>query len=194
MSPEDDRTSASLAAASGECDRAAFEELYRLHRGAVHALARRVGGPATADDVTQEVFVRLWRRPDSYDPDRGSMRTFLLTIAHHVAVDVIRAESARRTRDDRYCAGRDADRCADGVDHHLLSTDDRATISRALDELHVAERSAIAAAYFDGHSYRSVAHLLDVPEGTVKSRIRSGMRRLELSLAGAWDAHLLGAD
>lgn len=194
MSSEDDRTGASPAAADNGCDVGAFEALYRLHQGAVHALARRVAGPAMADDVTQEVFARLWRQPDRYDPGRGSMRTFLLTIAHHVAVDVIRAETALRTRTNRYSERRDAHRGAEGADRRVLLADDRATIGRALKELPEAERAAIVAAYFEGHTYRRVARLLDVPEGTVKSRIRSGMRRLELSLAGAWDAHPLEAD
>jgi RNA polymerase sigma-70 factor (ECF subfamily) len=178
----DEAGDATLVVAIGRWQEHALAEVYRRHGGAVHALARRILGSDTlADDVTQEVFMDLWRRPEQFDAGRGALRTFLLTKAHGRAVDLLRAESARTAREARNAretagAGYDLDRYA-----WDLAVADQVRV--AMEALPGGERRAIEMAYFDGRTYREVASLLGEPEGTVKSRIRSGLRRLRDALA-----------
>jgi RNA polymerase sigma-70 factor, ECF subfamily len=166
-----------LVAAIGRWQDAALAEVFRRHSGAVHGLARRVlGSPTLADEVTQEVFLGLWRRPETFDVGRGPLRTLLLTKTHSRAVDLIRAEEARRAREDRTTS----DRAGAGYDleRYVWDLAVAEQVKRAVGTLPDTERKAIELAYFDGRSYRDVATLLGEPEGTVKSRIRSGLRRL----------------
>lgn len=170
-----------LMVSIGRWEEAALAEVYRRHGAAVHHLARRViASREYADEVTQEVFVDLWRRPEQFDAARGSLRTLLLTKAHGRAVDLVRSESARRAREER--VGRDQELGSYDIDHFAwdLSTADQ--VKMGLDALSGDERRAIEMAYFDGLTYRQVAAELSEPEGTVKSRIRSGLRRLRTVL------------
>ncbi len=177
MSELRDLSDAQLMVAIGRFHEAALAEAYRRHAPAVFGLARRVtGDPGEAEDVTQEIFVRLWDRPDRFDPTRGSLRTFLLTSAHSRAVDAVRARASRLRREEREArrtaaAGYDVDREA----WDLVVADH---VARAMGTLPEAEREAIELAYFGGHTYREVADLLTAPEGTVKSRIRKGLAHL----------------
>ena len=168
----------------------ALAEVYRRHGGAVYGLARRVlNDPAEAEDVTQEVFLRLWNEPDRYDPGRGSLRSFLLAQSHARAVDTVRSTSSRRQRESR-----DALRTARGtydLQHEVWDLAVADQVGQAMGALPAEERRAIELAYFDGHTYREVARLLQQPEGTVKSRIRNGMRRMRAALA---DIDLRGVD
>jgi RNA polymerase sigma-70 factor, ECF subfamily len=160
----------------------ALAEVYRRHGGAVYGLARRVLSDATeAEDVTQEVFLRLWNEPDRYDPARGSLRSFLLAQSHARAVDAVRSTSSRRQRESRD-ALRTA-RAAYDLQHEVWDLAMADQVGHAMDTLPEEERRAIELAYFDGHTYREVARLLQQPEGTVKSRIRNGMRRMRAALA-----------
>jgi RNA polymerase sigma-70 factor (ECF subfamily) len=168
----------------------ALAEVYRRHGGAVYGLARRVLSDATeAEDVTQEVFLRLWNEPDRYDPARGSLRSFLLAQSHARAVDAVRSTSSRRQRESRD-ALRTA-RAAYDLQHEIWDLALADQVGSAMDTLPEEERRAIELAYFDGHTYREVARLLQQPEGTVKSRIRNGMRRMRSALA---DFDLRGVD
>jgi RNA polymerase sigma-70 factor, ECF subfamily len=168
----------------------ALAEVYRRHGGAVYGLARRVLNNAhEAEDVTQEVFLRLWNRPDRFDPGRGTLRSFLLTQSHGRAVDAVRSLNARRLRESgeaRRTATAEYDMQHEAWD---LAVADQ--VARALGDLPDDERRAIELAYFDGHTYVEVADLLGQPEGTVKSRIRNGMRRMRALLV---DAGVQGAD
>jgi RNA polymerase sigma-70 factor (ECF subfamily) len=134
---------------------------------------------ALAEDVVQETFTGLWNAPDRFRADRGSLRAFLTTVAHRRAVDMVRSEVARSRRE-----------LLPPEDDHQTSVEDEALtrtlseeVRRALGELPEDERAAIALAYLEGMSYVEVARRLGQPEGTVKSRIRTGMRRLSNSLA-----------
>ena len=168
----------------------ALAEVYRRHGGVVYGLARRVlNDPAEAEDVTQEVFLRLWNEPDRYDPTRGSLRSFLLAQSHARAVDAVRSTSSRRQRESR-----DALRTARGtydLQHEVWDLAMADQVGQAMGALPEEERRAIELAYFDGHTYREVARLLQQPEGTVKSRIRNGMRRMRAALA---DTDLRGVE
>jgi RNA polymerase sigma-70 factor (ECF subfamily) len=158
-----------------------FAVAYSEHCGPVHGLARRVCGPSFADEVTQSVFLRLWAHPDAFDPARGSLRTFLLTMTHSAAVDLIRAETSHRARDDR-AAKRDVVPRPD-VDAALLHDETVERISLALDALPERERDAIVTAFYGQCSYREAAAVLGEAEGTNKSRIRAGLNQLREELA-----------
>ena len=166
-------------------DEIALAEIYRRHGGAVFGLARRVLDNQTeAEDVTQEIFLRLWNQPERFDPSRGTLRSFLLTQTHSRAVDVIRSLTSSRRR-EMNAAAQTANA---SYDAHREAWDIvvSAEVLKALQELPIEERRAIELAYFQGHTYVQVAQILDEPEGTVKGRIRNGMRRMrgELSRQG----------
>ena len=176
---------AALAVGIARYRQDALAEAYRRHAGAVYGLARRLlAVEALAEDVVQEVFLRLWHQPDRYDPARGSLRSFLLAHAHGRSVDVLRSEGSRRQREER-----DARATAEAgydIDREVWDMATAERVRSALSHLPQTERSAIELAYFGGFTYREAADRLGQPEGTVKSRIRSGLKRLrgELTAAG----------
>ena len=175
---------ATLVVAIGRWRQDALAEAYRRHAGAVFALARRLlADAALAEEVVQEVFVRLWDAPDRFDPDRGTLRSYLLANGHGRAVDLIRSESSRRAREEREHRAR-AEAGYD-IEHEVEDLVVADEVKGALAALPPDERRAIELAYFGGHTYRQVAVLLDQPEGTVKSRIRSGLRRMRHGLVEA---------
>jgi len=162
----------------------ALAEAYRRHGGAVFGLARRLlGDAAIAEELVQEVFLRLWDQPEKFDPSRGSLRAYLLAHCHGRSVDVLRSDTARRRREER-----DALRTAEAgydVEHEVWDLTVAEHVRAAVQQLPRVERDAIELAYFGGHTYREVAERLHEPEGTVKSRIRSGLRRMRESLVDA---------
>jgi RNA polymerase sigma-70 factor (ECF subfamily) len=163
-------------------DEQAFEELFRHFAPTVLGIVRRVlRDPAQSEEVTQEVFVELWRTATRYDDGRGSVGAYLATMAHRRAVDRVRSEQAHLDRNERVAAAAptiDLERVEEGV----IAGDERELVGRrvrsALDSLTELQREAIELAYYRGYSYPQVAQLLDVPLGTVKTRIRDGMIRL----------------
>lgn len=172
----------------GRGDQAAFAELYDATAPLVHGVVRRiVRDPAHSEEVTQEVFVELWRIAPRFDADRGTVSAWVATIAHRRAVDRVRTEQAARDRVEREArkAERPEDVVADAVVDVDQSDFDRRRVRRALDRLTPMQREAVELAYFGGHTYREVAVLLDVPEGTIKTRIRDGMIRLRDELGTA---------
>ena len=158
-------------------DDAALGQLYDLLGAAVLALARRiVRDPARAEEVTQEVFVQAWQTAARYDPSRGSARTWLMTLAHRRAVDVVRHDQAATDREDRYdwSSGPDHDVVSETVTIRL----EQQQVRRCLDGLTPLQREAIELAYYQGHTYPEVAELLDANLATVKTRMRDGLIRL----------------
>ncbi len=175
---------AQLVTAIARFSEVALAEVYRRHGGAVFGLAKRVMGNATeAEDVTQEVFLRLWNQPDRFDAARGSLRSFLLAQSHGRAVDAIRSSNSRRQREAREAF--DTARGSYDIQHEVWDLAVADQVSTAMGTLPDEERRAIELAYFDGRTYREVAQLLGQPEGTVKSRIRNGMRRMRAVLVDA---------
>ncbi len=172
---------AALVVAIGRFGQDALAEAYRRHAGAVFGLAKRLlNDHARAEEIVQEVFVRLWNDPNRFDPERGTLRSFLLANAHGRAVDVIRSDVSRRRREERE-ASETAEAGYD-VAHEVWDLALASHVREALAVLHPGERAAIELAYFGGMTYREAAEEMGEAEGTVKSRIRSGLKKLRSEL------------
>ena len=165
-------------------EHAALGEVYNQFSSLVYGLAYRVIGDArAAEDVSQDIFVGLWERPEAFDPSRGSLRTWLGTLTHRRAVDHVRREEARRRRAER-AAG--AITVVPDVDEMAAALVTAERVRAALDVLPDDQRRAIDLAYFGGKTYREVAQILGIPEGTAKSRLRLALKKVaaELDAAG----------
>lgn len=184
MKPVDELSDPQLVVAIGRYQDEALAEVYRRHGGAVLGLARRVtGSQAEAEDVVQEIFLRFWKKPERFDPTRGTLRSFLLTQAHGRAVDQVRSITSRTARERRVTratatAGYD-------VEHEVWDLAIADEVAQVMSALPDEERSAIDLAYFSGHTYREVAAILHQPEGTIKARIRRGLQRMRQTLSEA---------
>lgn len=176
------RIDANLVARISEGDAAALREAYDSYAAHVNGVAIGIlKDRDLAADVTQEVFVRLWERHHRYDPTRGSLKSFLQMDSHGRSIDLLRsrrAAQARELADHR----KQASTPEAGTEELAMTSATSSTVRTALMSLPDDQRTPIALAYFDGYSYREVAEVLGVPEGTIKSRIRTGMRRLQLAL------------
>lgn len=169
---------------AGRGDQAAFGALYREIAGLVHGVVLKVvRDPAQSEEVTQEVFVELWRLAARFDATRGTVRSWAATVAHRRAVDRVRSEQASRDRLQRHEAA--VASAHDSTAEQVESDLDRARVQRALGRLTELQREAVELAYYGGHTYREVAVLLGVAEGTVKTRIRDGMIRMKDELGVA---------
>lgn len=177
-------TEEELLVATAHADQEAFSALYDRLIGAVRGVARRVlRDPSLADEVAQEVMVEVWRKAGRFDPERGSAAGWVTTLAHRRAVDRVRSEQAARDRDDRV-SRRDGGRPFDEVADEVALRLDHWQVRQALAQLTDRQREAVELAYFGGHTYRDVAEVLGIPEGTAKSRLRDGLARLRVSLEG----------
>ena len=161
-------------------DETALVDLYDRYAGFVYGLAMHtLVDRQAAEDITQEVFVSLWEHPGRIEPGRGSLRGFLGTLTHRRAVDVVRREEARRRREERVAR---ADGDVPDVAEAVLRSDTTGKVRTALDVLPEAQRRALELAYFHGYTYRQVADVLGIPEGTAKSRLRLALARIAESL------------
>jgi len=161
-------------------DEDALAEAYDQYSGLVFGLAHRVtGNRVMAEDITQDVFVRLWTNPGAFDAERASLRTYLGVLTHGRAVDVVRSD-VRRVAREQVDAG-DMIRLEPAAWTRPESVEDEdlaLRVRRAVGRLPPSQREALRLAYFGGHSYRSVAVLLGIPEGTAKSRLRQALAKL----------------
>lgn len=179
------RTAADLAELlrrSARGDEAAFAELYDATSRRLFGLVLRiVRDHAMSEEVTQEVYLDVWRQSSRFDPARGSALSWLMTIAHRTAVDKVRASEASRRRDDAHAAKHqviDFDTTAETAQASLEAQ----RVRRALATLTDAQRAAVELAYLGGYTHTEVARLLDLPLGTAKTRIRDGLIRLRDTL------------
>jgi len=187
--PHPDATASTTATASGQAladllrrcargDEAAFAELYDSTSRRLFGLVLRiVRDHAMSEEVTQEVYLDIWRTSARFDPSRGSALSWMMTIAHRTAVDRVRSSEAARRRDDTHAATNqdiDFDATAEAAQASLEAQ----RVRRALATLTDAQRSAVELAYLGGYTHTEVAALLDLPLGTAKTRIRDGLIRL----------------
>jgi RNA polymerase sigma factor (sigma-70 family) len=171
-----------------EKDAGALEALYDRYGRAAYSLARRILTEETlAQDVVQEVFLSLWRNAGRFDAGRGTVATYLLSMTHHRAVDVVRREeNLRRWRTSDEGLELEADPKV-RVEDEVEASERRAGVRAALNELPDAQREALLLAYFGGYTQREVAALVGVPLGTVKTRMAAGMRKMKEALRDASD-------
>ncbi len=167
----------------GEDDPAAFEILYERHTDAAYSLALRMCGRRTAaEDVVQDAFLSIWRSAGSYDPLRGSVRTWVLGVVHHRAIDALR----RGVLQDRV-------RVSDeGIEDQLVARerteqevgrrDEAREVRAVLDGLPQEQSRVIELAYYGGLSHSEIAAMLDTPVGTIKGRMRLGLQKMRSQL------------
>ncbi len=161
-------------------DETALVDLYDRYAGFVYGLAvRTLVDRQAAEDLTQDVFVSLWEHPERIESGRGTLRGFLGTLTHRRAVDAVRREEARRRRETRVAR---AEGDVPDIAETVLRSDTTGTVLRALDVLPEAQRRALELAYFHGYTYRQVADVLGIPEGTAKSRLRLALARIAENL------------
>ncbi|MCU1428378.1 MAG: hypothetical protein JWL83_2378 [Actinomycetia bacterium] len=157
-------------------DETALVDLYDQFGSFVFGLAARVIGDRRAgEDVTQDVFLYVWEHPEAFEPERGRLRTFLGTLAHRRSVDYVRREEARRRRGERDAAMQAS---VPDVDEMAMALVAAERVRAEVENLPAEQREAIELAYFGGRTYRQVADELGIPEGTAKSRLRLGLRRI----------------
>lgn len=176
-----DASDAALVVGIGRYSKESLAEAFRRHGGPAFRLAERLlRDEQRAQDVVQEVFLLLWTHPERFDPDRGSLRSWVLMKSHGRAVDLVRAESTRRRREEQDLV--ETAMHSYDLEREVVDLVEAERVQHAVEALPQSERSAITLAYFGGHSYRDVAVMLGEPEGTVKSRIRSGLKTMRLHL------------
>ena len=164
-------------------DHAAFAALYDHLAPAAFGIARRVvRNEALAEEITQDAFLQVWSTGSTFDQTRGSAQSWVMTIVHRRAVDVVRHEQSARDRLVRV-AGQSVEQPFDAVWATALHHSEREQVCRALTTLTASQQQAIDLAYYQGMTCAQVAQRLGVPVGTVKSRILEGVRRLGRQLA-----------
>ena len=164
-------------------DERAFAELYDALSGVVFGTVKRVlRDTAMSEEVTQEVFVELWRTAERFDPDRASISTWAVTLARRRAVDRVRREQSQRDRIER--AGQRRPDEASTPDAAAVSSFEAERVHRAVADLPDDQRTVIEMAFIQGDSHAVIAERLDLPLGTVKSRVRGGLKKLSGTLGG----------
>ncbi|MEU2657269.1 ECF RNA polymerase sigma factor SigK [Streptomyces sp. NPDC007325] len=163
-------------------DEEAFAGVYDALVQPVMGLACRIlRDAAQAEEVTQEVMIEVWRTAGRFRPDRGSAKAWVLTLTHRRAVDRVRSAQARTEREQR-AAVLAADRAFDQVAEAVEGDDERRRVYRCLASLARLQRVPLTLAYYQGMTYVEVARSLSTPEGTVKSRMRTGLEQLRRCL------------
>ena len=161
----------------------AFELLYDRHGGASFSLAyRMVGDRVTAEDIAQEAFLSIWRSRARYQPDRGSVRTWVLGIVHHRAIDALRRNLVHERRRSSAEGIEERHEAAELTEVEAARREDARLVRAALAELPDEQCRVIELAYFGGFSHSQIADMLDLPIGTVKGRMRLGLDKLRNGL------------
>ncbi|HEU5034781.1 MAG TPA: sigma-70 family RNA polymerase sigma factor [Mycobacteriales bacterium] len=175
---------AALLAQVGQGDEAALEALYQRYGGACFALARRIlDDHQLAEDVVQQVFLAMWQGT-GYDPRRGAVSTWLLSVTHHKAVDAVRREGNRRKRLASEQALLEVAAAGPGPEDEAWARLRAERTREALRTLPAEQREVLLLAYYGGYTQREIADMTGLPLGTVKSRTLTAMRRMREHLGG----------
>jgi RNA polymerase sigma-70 factor (ECF subfamily) len=166
-------------------DARAFEVIYERHSQAAFSLAYRMAGSrGVAEDVVQDAFLNIWRSGARYERTRGSVRTWVLGIVHHRAIDALRRSFVHERRrasdegiDERLETG-------ERTDVEVARREESQTVRAALDHLPSEQSQVIELAYFGGFTHTEIATMLDTPVGTVKGRMRLGLEKMRHALGG----------
>ncbi|HEX5910750.1 MAG TPA: sigma-70 family RNA polymerase sigma factor [Thermoleophilaceae bacterium] len=168
-----------------EGDPRAFELFYDRHSGPAFSLAyRMVGNRTVAEDVSQEAFLSIWRSKLRYQPDRGSVRTWVLGIVHHRAIDALRRNTVHDKRRASAEGIEERFEARERTEVEVARRDEALTVRAAIDELPAEQSRVIELAYFGGFSHSQIADQLEMPIGTVKGRMRLGLEKLRKTIAG----------
>ena len=160
-------------------DASAFADLYDSVAPRIYGLLFRIlRDVPQSEEVTQEVFLEIWQTSNRFDPNRGSARSWVMTMAHRRAVDRVRSTEAWRRRDAADAADRSRTAPFDHTAETAQTALDARAVQVALAVLSSAQRQALELAYFGGHTHSEVSRLLHIPLGTAKTRIRAGLIRL----------------
>jgi RNA polymerase sigma-70 factor, ECF subfamily len=186
----EDRRDGDLIRQVGVGNEEAFRELFRRYAPLGKALALRVLQQSSlAEDIVQEVFLAIWQRAGSYREDRGSVRSWFLSMVHHRAVDLVRREEAQRRRVKEQEAAFEVVDVSDAADAGAMVVealdlgDRRRSVRAVLDELPQEQRDVLKAMYYEGKTQATIAEETGIPLGTVKSRTLLAMRRLRRALS-----------
>ena len=166
-------------------DEDAFRGLFDRYAPSAKALALRVvRQPHLAEEIVQEAFMALWRNPDGYDQQRGSVKAWLMGMVHHRAVDLVRRDESHRRRAEKTAQVviEEQPDHAEEVVARIGLPEERRRVRRALGDLPEEQRRILELMYFDGRSQSQIAEMTGLPLGTVKSRTLLGMRRLRAAL------------
>jgi RNA polymerase sigma-70 factor, ECF subfamily len=167
----------------------AFELLYDRHGGAAFSLAyRMVGNRVTAEDVTQEAFLSIWRSRLRYDQARGSVRTWVLGIVHNRAIDALRRSFVHDRRRETMDGVEERHEAPERTEVEAARREEARSIRTALATLPDEQRRTIELAYFGGFSHSQIAELLEEPIGTVKGRMRLGLDKMRRQLSEGYAA------
>jgi RNA polymerase sigma-70 factor, ECF subfamily len=163
----------------------AFEVIYERHAAAAFSLAYRIVGSRNgAEDVSQEAFLNIWRSGARYDRSKGSVRTWVLGIVHHRAIDFLRRATVHDKRRASDEGMEERFEASERTDVEVARRDEAATVRDAMDELPAEQRQVIELAYFGGFTHTEIAEVLEAPIGTVKGRMRLGLKKMSDRLSG----------
>jgi RNA polymerase sigma-70 factor (ECF subfamily) len=164
-------------------DATALGELYDRYGGVVYSIILRIArDTATSEDLTQEVFLRVWNRIPTFDMERGSLSTWMLTIARHSAIDFLRSRGGKQSRLSVSLDGMERPIAGGNAETELQSSTDAKKVRAAMARLEPKHRELLELAYFDGLSQTEMAEKLELPLGTVKTWVRSALRQLRENL------------
>jgi RNA polymerase sigma-70 factor, ECF subfamily len=162
---------------------AAFELIYERHSQAAFSLAYRMAGSrGVAEDVVQEAFLSIWRSGARYERKRGSVRTWVLGIVHHRAIDALRRSFVHERRRASDKGIDETLETGERTDIEAARHEEAATVRVALGHLPSEQSQVIELAYFGGFTHTEIAEMLEAPVGTIKGRMRLGLKKMRAQL------------
>jgi RNA polymerase sigma-70 factor, ECF subfamily len=172
------RADEDLISLVGQGDAEAFTTLYERHSHAAFSLAYRMMGERQAsEDLAQDAFLKLWRSATSYRPERGSVRTWILSIVHNRGIDQIRSQASRRRRQEEIEASAPRSQPSEAFAETWRNSQ-REQVREALGTLPPEQLKILELAYFSGYTHLQISELVDVPLGTIKGRMRLGLKKM----------------